>query len=137
MTAPNATLRPQGILHRTARTVCPRAERGWVDAMFAELDSVDSSRRTGWTLGAFAIALSGIRLRAATVPAVIWGGIVLMLGAVVLFAMGSHSEVEALLMDDDVFLRFAWVSGALLVVLGIVAITWIFNHTETTPRQRH
>ena len=40
-------------------------------------------------------------------------------------------------MDDDVFLRFAWVSAVLLVVLGIVAITWIFNHTETEPRHRH
>ena len=62
--------------------------------MFAELDSVEATRRTGWTFGAFAIVGSGIRLRARTVPTSIWCGIVLALGAVVLFAMGARSEVK-------------------------------------------
>jgi hypothetical protein len=127
----------RGIMHHTARFMCPRAEREWIDAMFAELDGMESSHRAAWTLGAFNIAFSGIRLRAATVPASIWCGIVLASAAVVLFAIGSRSEVEALLMDDDVFLRFAWISGVLLVGLGVLAITWIFNHTDSKPRHRH
>jgi hypothetical protein len=127
----------RGMLHRAARIMCPRAEREWIDAMFAELDDMESSRRSAWTLGAFGIVLSGIRLRAATVPLYIWAGIVLASIAVVLFAMGSRTEVEALLMDDDVFLRFAWISGVLLVGLGVLAITWIFNHTDSNPRHRH
>jgi hypothetical protein len=34
-------------------------------------------------------------------------------------------------------MRFAWVTGALLVGLGVLAITWIYNHTDSTPRHRH
>lgn len=128
---------PRGMLHRAARFMCPRAERDWIDAMFAELEGIESSNRSGWRLGAFSIVFSGIRLRAATVPYYVWAGIVLASIAVVVFAIGSRSEVEALLMDDDVFLRFAWVSGVLLVGLGILAITWIYSHTDTTPRHRH
>ena len=124
-------------LHQAARIACPRAERTWVDAMFAELDAVDPTRRADWSMGAFAIVLSGIRLRCASVPIWIWLAIVLAFSAAVLFVIGSRSEVEALTMDDDVFLRFAWISGGLLVGLGILAITWIYNHTDTTPRHRH
>src|SRR5262245_10537562 len=125
------------MLHRGARTICPRTERAWVDAMFAELDAVEESGRTDWILGAFSIVLSGLKLRAASVPLAIWLGIVLAFGAVVLLAFGSRSGCEGLLMVDDVFLGFAWVSGVLLVGLAVLAINWMYNHTDTKPRHRH
>jgi hypothetical protein len=120
-----------------ARAACPRTKRGWIDAMFAELDEVDERGRASWTRGAVAITGWAIGLRAGAVPASIWWGMAIAVHAVVLFAIGSRSDVEALLMDDDVFLRFAWGSGALLVGLGVLAITWIYSHTDTTPRHRH
>lgn len=132
-----ATGLEQRMVHRVARLACPRGEREWVDAMFAELESVEEAGRGRWMMGALGVASSAVWLRAATVPAAIWSGMAVLLVAVVLFAMGSRSDVEALLMDDDVFLRFAWATGALLVGLGVLAITWIYNHTDSRPRHRH
>jgi hypothetical protein len=105
--------------------------------MFAELGAIDAPPRMDWTVGAIAIVVSGIAMRAATVPAYILFGMLAALGFMVLFALGSRSEVEAFLMDDDVFLRFAWLSGVLFIGLGLLAITWIYNHTDTKPRHRH
>jgi hypothetical protein len=127
--------RNYGLLHRTARTLCPRGERAWIDAMFAELHAVDAPRRPAWAFGAFAIVLSGIRLRIGSVPALVWWTMLIVAHAVVIFAIASQTDFEHLRMDDDVCMRFAWVSGGLLVGLGVLAITWIFNHTDRMPRQ--
>jgi hypothetical protein len=72
----------QRTTYRVARGVCPAAERAWIDAMFAELEAVDEQQRARWALGAFSIAGSGIRLRAAMVPLSIWVAIVIALQAV-------------------------------------------------------
>lgn len=127
----------QRMVYRIARLACPRGEREWVDAMFAELECVDETGKAPWMMGALGVAGSAIWLRAGTVPTVIWWGMAILVAALALFSMGSRSEVEALLMDDDVFLRFAWVTGVLLVGLGVLAITWIYNHTDSRPRHRH
>lgn len=137
MTARSGPVPRRGVLHRMARVACPRGERAWIDAMFAELDAVDAPRRAAWMLGAVGVVAWGIRLRAGSVPASVWWGIVIASHAVVAFAIGSQSDFEGLLMDDDVFLRFAWVSGVLLVGLSVLAINWIFNLTDTRPRHRH
>lgn len=129
----------RGLLHRLTAMICPASERAWIDAMFAELTAIDGGGvRLRWMLGAAAIVGSVIRLRAALfVPGVLWWAIVVALHAVVLFAIGGNSDFEGLQMDDDVFLQFAWVSGALLAGLVVLAINRIFNHTEATPRHRH
>lgn len=129
----------RGLLHRLTAMICPAADRTWIDAMFAELTEIsDGGGRLRWMVGAGSIVGSVIRLRAALyVPAVLWLAIVIAADAVVVFVIGGNSDFEGFRMDDDVFLRFAWVSGALLVGLVVLAINRIFNHTDATPRHRH
>ncbi len=137
MTARPGALRNPALVHRAARAVCPAPERPWVDAMFAELDAVEGPARGAWALGALSIVWSVITLRAgALVPAPMWWGIVAALHAVVAFAIGSRTDIEALWVDDDVCLRLAWLSGALLIGLGALAINRIFSQANALPRNR-
>jgi hypothetical protein len=136
MTASPATLHGIGMLHRVARTACPVDQRPWIDAMFAELDEIDTASRRSWMLGALAIVGSVVSMRAGLVPALVWWGIVASAHALVVLAIGSRSDFDRWGMDDDVFMRFAWVAGVLLVGLGVFAINRIFNHTDATPRRR-
>ncbi|MBI5288733.1 MAG: hypothetical protein HY873_07145 [Chloroflexi bacterium] len=109
-----------------------------MDAMFAELESVEGPARASWALGALSIVWAVISLRAgALVPTVVWWGIVGALHAAVAFGIGSRTDIEAAGMDDDVFLRLAWLSGALLIGLGLLAINRIFSQTNALPRNRH
>jgi hypothetical protein len=122
---------------RIARALAPRADRRWIDAMLAELDAVEPHRRSAWIRGALAIAWSGVRMRLAALPVAIWSGIVFTACALVASIGASHSETEWLVMEDDVFLPFAWASGALLVAFAVLAITWVRNHAQAAvPHDR-
>jgi hypothetical protein len=104
--------------------------------MFAELASIEAgSARASWVTGAAGIVAAVVRLRAVSVvPPLLWTAIVLSLTGVIVFAMGSQSDVEGAGMDDDVFLRFAWLATSLLCGLGILAIIRIFLTQDESPR---
>lgn len=103
--------------------------------MFAEAASMAAEERMRWLLGAVSIIGFVIRSRAAaTVPTIVWWGIVVTAHALVIFAFGSRSDVETLWMDDDVFLRYAWVTGVLLLGLCVLAINRTFNHESRGGR---
>jgi hypothetical protein len=127
------------IVHRVIRIICPRAERGWLDAMFAELPSIDDGgARVSWTAGAAGTLAAVVRMRAVNVvPPSLWVAIALSLTGVVLFALGSQFEVEGAGMDDDAYLPFAWVATVLLVGFGVLAIIRIFVTPDELPRHRH
>jgi hypothetical protein len=132
----SAYRRPLYLLAHVARAIAPHAERRWIDAMFAELDAVEPERRGQWIRGSLVTAWSAVSMRMRTLPSAIWGGMVLATSLLVLFSIGSRTETEVLLAEDDIFVPLAWCSGAVLVGLGILAINWIFNHTEAVPRNR-
>jgi hypothetical protein len=107
--------------------------------MFAELASIErGSERTSWVVGAAGIVATVVRLRAVSmVPPLLWLAIALSLSGVIVFGFGSRSDVEAAGMDDDVFLRFAWLATASLAGFGILAIIKIFFTPDESPRHRH
>jgi len=119
-----------GIVARMARLACPKAERPWVDAMFAELDSVDGGQRSDWASGVIEIVLAAVAIRVRTVPAGIRAGIACAMCAILLFALGSRAELELVTLDDDVLFQGAMLSGAVSAGFGILAIIWIFNATD-------
>ena len=87
------------VLHRISRGLCPAADRRWVDALFAELDAIDSLRgRALWLLGAIGIMLDRNvwRLAAAVTPASM-----ACLVAAVCFGALAIIEYEGLALEDD------------------------------------
>ena len=135
MNLPEAHDRPT-LMHRLARVACPPGQRGWIDAMFAELAAIEPSERRRWAAGAPAMLVAVLSMRVRALPAAITWGMLLAAHAAIVFAFGSRSDFEGLRMDDDVFFRLAWISGALFVGLGVLAITRIYSHTEAS-RHRH
>jgi hypothetical protein len=126
-------------MYRTIRMICPRAELGWLDAMYAELPAIDDAgTRASWLAGAAGLLATIVQLRAATVVSpLLWIAIVASFAGVVMFAIGSQSDVESAGMDDDVFFRFAWVAAALLVGFSAFAIIKIFVMPDNLRRHRH
>lgn len=117
--------------------LCPPTERRWLDAMSAEAAVVETDERPRWAAGALGVVWTAIALRArAVVPSPLWWAMLAALHAVVAFAIGSRTDIEAAGLDDDVFLRLAWVAGALLIGLGSLAINRIFSNTDTLPHGR-
>jgi hypothetical protein len=106
--------------------------------MFAEVPSIgDGGARAAWMGGAAGLIAAAVRVRAATVvPAVLWIAVAASFAGVIVFAIGSQSDFEGVGMDDDVFLRFAWLAGVLLAGFGFLAITRIFLTQDETPRHR-
>jgi hypothetical protein len=107
--------------------------------MFAELPSIEHRNdRAAWAAGALGVVSELVRLRAASVvsPSV-WIAIVLSLTGLIVFAIGAQSDVEAAGMDDDVFLRFAWLATSLLAGSAIVAIIRVFVVSDELSGRRH
>jgi hypothetical protein len=106
------------ILYRISRGACPAADRPWLDALFAEIDAVESGRaRFVWLLGAVGLLADRIvrRLDAR-----------LVLAAAVCLGLSITSSVlwflgfEALALDDDLYMAGAAAFAVALVGLSIL-----------------
>ena len=103
------------VLHRLSRSACPAADRAWVDALFAELESVETGRaRLLWLLGATHLVFD--RYLAALLSPVN----LLLLAAAVLFSWMAISEYEGLAAEDDWYGPIAAIFVAALIAVSAV-----------------
>jgi hypothetical protein len=106
------------VLQRLTRGVCPAAERPWLDALFAEMEAIESGRaRLLWLLGAAGLLADGYtRLIAIVVtPA----SLTLLSGAFVLGCM-ALIELEGLLPEDDWYGPLAALCTAGLIGVAVL-----------------
>jgi amino acid transporter len=106
------------VLHRLSRNACPAAGRPWVDALFAEVEAIDSGRaRLLWLLGAAGLLFDRyLRLfSAATTPLSL-----LLLATTAVFAWLAVTEYEGFAFEDDWYgLIAACFATSLVVVTAI------------------
>ena len=126
---------PRRLIHRGAAAICPSGQRRWVDAMFAELASIDGpGRRMSWMLGATAIVLAAIEARALIMLSLrMRVAIVVALGAALVTGILSHADHQAALLDDDLLAALCGVAAAVLVGLAAIAARRIFRGSELAP----
>jgi hypothetical protein len=101
------------VLHRISRGACPAADRPWLDALFAELEAIDSGRgRLLWLLGATHLVFDRY-------VAVLFSPLnLLLLAAAILFGWMAVIEYEGLAVEDD------WYGPiALIFVAGLIAVS--------------
>jgi hypothetical protein len=113
------------VLHRLSRSACPAADRPWVDALFAELETIETGRgRLLWLLGATHLVFD--RYVAALLSPVN----LLLLAAAVLFAWMAVTEYEGLAAEDD------WYGPiAAIFVAGLIGVS-VFNLRRSTRSLR-
>jgi hypothetical protein len=101
------------VLYRISRGVCPSSDRPWLDALFAELESIETSRgRLLWLLGATHLVFD--RYLAALLRPI---NLLLLTGAT-LFAGMAITEYEGLAVEDD------WYGPiAMIFVAGWIAVS--------------
>jgi hypothetical protein len=91
---------PVGI-YRLLRTVCPHAERRWLDALFAELSCIEGVRSRGqWLFGATGMLLDGYGRLLKSLPTV---ASLVLLFAVLLSGLLAVAEYEGFGLEDDWF----------------------------------
>jgi amino acid transporter len=108
------------VLYRISRNACPAADRPWLDALFAELEAVESTpARLLWLLGAVGLVASRHigRLDARLVFASALCLAVSLLSGAIWF---SGSEVFAL--DDDLYMAAAAFFASGLVGLSVLQL---------------
>jgi hypothetical protein len=113
------------VLYRISRSACPAADRPWLDALFAELDAVDSTAgRLAWLLGAVGFVanrhLGRLDGKLVLVAAFCFVGS-LLLGVIWL----TGNEIFAL--DDDLYM-----AGAAIFASGLVALS-VLQLKRPTP----
>jgi hypothetical protein len=98
------------VLHRLSRGVCPAADRPWLDALFAELETIDSRRgRLLWLLGAAGLVFNRY------VSALLRPVSLLCLAAAVFFIAMTLTSYEGLLSEDDWYAVLAAIFTAGLI----------------------
>ena len=113
-----------GYLGRLARAACPRAERPWLDALFAELATIEGAwPRRLWLLGAVQlVAARNVERLGAGLVRHLNLAIVAALAGATAAATFSRSGHEAL-GDDDVFIGLALVFAAAgVALLGLAGV---------------
>ncbi len=116
------------VLHRISRSACPAADRPWVDALFAELETIDSGRaRLLWLLGAAGLLFDRYtRLFVALVtPAT-----ALCFAATLVFGALAVTEYQGLVPEDDWYAILAALFTASLIGVSVV------NLRRLTPSVR-
>jgi hypothetical protein len=104
------------VLYRISRSACPAADRPWLDALFAELDAVDSaSARLVWVLGAVGFVAHHHlgRLDGRLILAAVLCFVVSLLSGVIWF-----TGREILALDDDLYM-----AGTAIFASGLVALS--------------
>ena len=121
-----------GLLQRAATTICPAAERQWVDAMFAELAAIDRpAGRACWVLGAAAIVLAAINARIATTLSLrLRISIAIAFGLALGAAVISYIDVQAALLDDELLAAFSVLAAITLLGLATAAVRNVFSYSE-------
>jgi hypothetical protein len=100
-------------LHRISRGLCAPPDRPWLDALFAELETIETGRgRLLWLLGAAHLVFDRY-LAALLSPSNLF-----LLAAAVLFAWLAITEYEGLAVEDD------WYGPiAVSFVAGLIAVS--------------
>jgi hypothetical protein len=127
------------LLFRIATAACPRRERAWLAALFAETSAIDSpSARVSWLAGAFALLLSANLRRTfdALARHPLIAVAIALLGAS-LFASPSLLGYEVLNLEDDWFLVAATVFGGALLGATAVSLLRDFDETRVLSGGRH
>jgi hypothetical protein len=84
------------LLHRLSRSACPAGDRPWIDALFAELETIESGRaRLLWLLGAGDLVLDRY------IAALLTPASLLLLAAAAVFGWMAVTEYEGLAPEDD------------------------------------
>ena len=103
------------VLHRLSRRACPAVDRPWLDALFAELEAIETGRgRLLWLLGATHLVFD--RYVAALLSPVN----LLLLAAAVFFAWMAIMEYEGLAVEDDWYGPVAAIFVAGLIAVSVV-----------------
>ena len=123
-----------GLGRRIAMAACPRRDRPWLEALFAEAAAIDSARaRVAWLSGATRLVAHSSFHRAAVTGRTALG-LALVLAVAALSVALAYLEFEALHADDDVFV----VSAALASVafIALAGRTWQAGTAEAdAPRE--
>jgi hypothetical protein len=113
--------------------LCPPGDRRWVDAVFAELSSIDGHRtRAIWLLGLSSIVFFALRARTAGLSIQLRLSFLLALVAWVIFGAMALSGSEGLGLDDDLYIGSAMAAAAALVATAAGAMRRIFNATASS-----
>jgi cytochrome bd-type quinol oxidase subunit 2 len=117
------------VLHRISRTACPASDRPWLDALFAELDAVESARaRLVWLLGAVGLVAGRRAQRLAAMVSPAW---LASLFAVCAFSFLAFVQYEGFVTEDDWYLAFA--AAAIAVLIAVSAINLRRRPPEAWP----
>ena len=117
------------VLHRISRSACPAADRPWLDALFAEIDAVESGPdRLVWLLGAVGLLVNRHLRRVAGMVTPVWFA---CLAAALAFAWLGFIEYEGLAVEDDWYPALTATSFAAL--LGVSVINLRRHTIETWP----
>ncbi len=122
----NETARPfVRIVRGAAIAVCPRADRPWIEAMFAEASAIPERSRLAWLSGATSIVWAAFHARlGASLPAGRrWGAFGAAHVGAGFLGLGL-TDIEAFIFDDDWFLAFGGITvTALAATLGAALVS--------------
>lgn len=106
------------VLHRLSRSACPPADRPWVDALFAELDTIESGRaRLAWLLGATGLLADRYARRCFRLLTPANG---LCFAATLVFGTMAVTEYQGLAPEDDWYAILAAIFAAGLISVSVL-----------------
>ena len=117
------------VLHRISRSACPAADRPWIDALFAELETIESGRaRLLWLLGAADLILDRYmrQLAALVTPA----AMLCLMGAAVFLTL-ALTQYEGLAPEDDWYFILAAIFTTSLI--GVSGLSLRRNALDVQP----
>lgn len=107
------------LLYRAARALCPRGDRVWIDALFAELPRIHGRRaRASWMLGALpVVASTSMAAAAISVPGKLRWALLACFAVLLLSGGNAYYGYELAGIDDDAFLATALAAAAASIAL--------------------
>lgn len=106
------------VLYRISRTACPASDRPWLDALFAEIDAVETGgARLIWLFGVLGLLANRHAQRIATMITPAW---LACFAAAIAFAVMGFIEYEGLVIEDDWYPAIAAFAATTLIALSVV-----------------
>jgi hypothetical protein len=118
------------VLYRISRSACPAVDRPWLDALFAEIDAIESGKaRLLWIFGAVGLLLDRYVRRLdprLMLAAVLCAGLSLASGV---FWFTGYEGVTG---EDDFYIMGAAIFASGLIALSAIQLTRPFMEGESS-----
>ena len=106
------------VLYRISRTACPASDRPWLDALFAEIDAVETGwARFVWLAGALGLLANRHAQRLAAMISPAW---LACFVAMIAFAALAFVEYEGFAIEDDWYPALVALFAAMLIALSVL-----------------